>query len=76
MKSEDSHATKAMKALTRMSSSMLAAILTFQFLHAAGVVEIWHIPLTGVGAHMGTEALKYMGEVYKKRLGIDEKPKE
>jgi len=67
---EDTKWVKVQKGIARMFSSMMAGILTYQFLHAAGVPELWHIPLTGVGAHMGTEALKQLGNIWKQKLGI------
>ena len=66
----DNWTTKLIKGLTRLMSSALAAVLTFQFLHATGVPEVWHIPITGVGAHMGTEVLKLLGGVWKRKMGI------
>lgn len=70
IKKEDSRRDKVYKSIARIFSSMMAGILTYQFLHAAGVPDVWHIPLTGVGAHMGTEALKWMGSIWKQKLGI------
>lgn len=67
---EDTKWVKFQKGVSRVFSSMMAGLLTYQFLHAAGVPEIWHIPLTGVGAHMGTEALKQLGSIWKQKLGI------
>lgn len=67
---EDSARVKIQKGIARIFSSMMAGLLTYQFLHAAGVPSVWHIPLTGIGAHMGTEALKSMGSIWKQKLGI------
>jgi hypothetical protein len=66
----DSWKVKLLKCFTRMASSALAAILTFHFIHASGLPEAWHIPMVGIGAHAGTEALRWMGQIYKKKLGI------
>lgn len=57
-----------LKALTKFSSSALAAVLTYHALIAMGIKdESWRVVLIGVAAHMGTEALKAMGEAWKAR---------
>jgi hypothetical protein len=54
------------KALTKISSSALAAVLTYHALIAMGIKdENWRVVLIGIAAHMGTEALKAMGEMWK-----------
>jgi hypothetical protein len=56
------------KALTKVSSSALAAVLTYHALIAIDVTnENWRVVLIGISAHMGTEALKAMGEAWKAR---------
>lgn len=56
------------KALTKISSSALAAVLTYHALIAMDVTnESWRVVLIGISAHMGTEALKAMGEAWKAR---------
>ena len=56
--------------ITQVASSALAAVLTHQILHALKVDEVWQLPLVGIGAHMGTEALKAMGDVWKQKIGL------
>ena len=56
------------KALTKISSSALAAVLTYHALIAMNVQDVnWQVVLIGISAHMGTEALKAMGEAWKAR---------
>lgn len=65
---EDGWRVWTLKALTKGSSSSLAAVLTYHALIAMDVKdESWRIVLVGVAAHMGTEALKAMGEAWKAR---------
>lgn len=56
-----------LKALTKTASSALAAVLTYHALLALEIDQKWHVVLIGVAAHMGTEALKAMGEAWKAR---------
>ena len=56
------------KALTKISSSALAAVLIYHALIAMNVTdENWRVVLIGISAHMGTEALKAMGDAWKAR---------
>ena len=64
---EDNWKIWCLKALTKCSSSALAAILTYHALLAMEIDQKWHVILIGVAAHMGTEALKAMGEAWKAR---------
>jgi hypothetical protein len=61
---------KILKGCSRVASSALAAVLTYQFCVAIGVSDSWLIPITGVGAHMGTSALKLLASIYRDKLGI------
>lgn len=56
-----------LKALTKGTSSALAAVLTYHALLALEIDQKWHVVAIGVAAHMGTEALKAMGEAWKGR---------
>jgi hypothetical protein len=58
-----------LKALTKGSSSALAAVLTYHALLAMDINGKWHVVIVGVSAHMGVEALKAMGEAWKARAG-------
>lgn len=51
-----------------VSSSALAAILAHRWLHALHVSDDWQIPLVGIAAHMGTEALKFGGELWRQQV--------
>lgn len=65
---EDSWKVWLLKALAKASSSALAAILTYYALIALGIPEKWHLVLVGISGHMGVEALKAMGEMWKSRV--------
>lgn len=67
-KTEDTWKIWLLKGLTKCSSSALAAILTYHSLVALEVSEKWHVILVGIASHMGTEALKAMGEAWKSRI--------
>ena len=54
--------------VSHLASSALAAVLTFRLLLAMGIELKWIVPLVGISAHMGTEALKKLGEFYSARL--------
>lgn len=57
-----------LKALTKSSSSALAAVLTYHALEWLAVSsQNLRVVLIGISAHMGTEALKAMGEAWKNR---------
>ena len=57
-----------LKLVTKVSSSALAAVLTYHALKAMKFEDTnWQVVLIGVAAHMGTEALKAMGEAWKAR---------
>jgi hypothetical protein len=66
-KPEDTWRTKAMKAAARLSSSALAAILTFNALLGLGVPQGYWVVLVGISGHMGPEALRVIGEVFKRK---------
>lgn len=68
-KSEDTWKTRFLKAATRLSSSALAAVLTYHALLALEISTRWHVILVGISGHMGVEALKWMGELYKNKMG-------
>lgn len=68
-KIDDPMRVKILKAFTRLSSSSLAALLTYSALKALQVPESWHVVLIGISGHMGVEALKQLGEFYKSRMG-------
>lgn len=64
----DGWKTWLLKALTKISSSALAAILTYHALVAMGQQDQnWRVVLIGIASHMGCEALKAMGELWKAR---------
>jgi hypothetical protein len=66
---------KVLKLITQIFASALAAVLTHRILHALHVDENWQLPLVGIGAHMGTEALKLLGEIWKQRIGVSQEAK-
>ena len=68
-KPEDSWRAKLVKALTRISSSALAAVLTYHALLAMEIDPKWHVVLVGIAGHMGVTALQWMGEFYKNKMG-------
>jgi len=67
-KREDDWRTKCLKAATRISSSALAAVLTYHALLAMAVETKWHVVLVGISGHLGVEALKWFGEFWKGRM--------
>lgn len=68
-KPDDTASVKTLKAVTRLSSSALAAVLTYSAIKAIGIPEAWHVVLIGIAGHMGVEALRAFGEVWKSRMG-------
>lgn len=68
-KAEDTWPVMAMKAATRLSSSALAAVLTYHALLALEISQNWHVVLVGVAGHMGVEALRAFGEMWKSKMG-------
>lgn len=66
-KKDDGWKVWLLKALTKVASSALAAVLTYHALLAMEIDQKWHVVLIGIAAHMGTEALKAMGEAWKGR---------
>lgn len=57
-----------LKLFTHASSSALAAVLTYHALVAMKIDDqSWRVVLIGISAHMGTEALRAMGEAWKGR---------
>ena len=61
-KQEDTWKVWTIRGFSHIASSALAALLSYRFLMAMDVDAKWHIPLVGVAAHGGCEALKAMGE--------------
>ena len=68
-KLEDTWKTWLLKFLTKSSSSALAGLLTYHAVLAMNIGSEWHVIAVGIGAHMGTDALKFMGELWKARAG-------
>lgn len=66
-KPEDRWPVMLMKGAMRLSSSALAAVLTYHALLAMDVPQSWHVVLVGIAGHMGVEALRVMGEFWKTR---------
>lgn len=66
-KMEDGWRVWLLKLLTKATASALAAVLTYHTLLAFEIDQKWFIPLIGIASHMGTEALKAMGEAWKAR---------
>ena len=64
-KHEDTTAVKVAKALTRLSSSAFAAVLTYHAVGALDISEKWWVPIVGISGHMGVEALKFGGEILR-----------
>lgn len=57
-----------LKALTKCSSSALAAVLTYHALEWLAVSsQNLKVVLIGIAGHMGIEALRVMGEAWKNR---------
>jgi hypothetical protein len=57
------------KLLTHVSSSALAAFLTYHLLVATNVQDVsMRYVLVGVAAHMGVEALKHLSALWKGRV--------
>lgn len=67
-KLEDGWRIWVLKALTKGTSSGLAAVLTFHSLEAMKITGSMQIVLVGVAGHMGTEALKALGEGWKSKV--------
>lgn len=67
IKPEDAWHTRLMKGAARLSSSALAAILTFNALLGLGVPQGYWVVLVGISGHMGPEALRIMSEIFRKR---------
>lgn len=67
-KPDDTKATRILKAATRLSSSALAAVLTYHALLAMEIDQKWHVVLVGVSGHLGVEALKWFGEFWKTKI--------
>lgn len=64
-KHEDTWQVKVLKALTRLSSSAFAAVLTWHAVGAMDISEKWWVPIVGISGHMGVEALKFGGEILR-----------
>jgi hypothetical protein len=67
-KLEDTWQVKILKLLTRLSASAFAGVMTYHLCSAFNLSEVWRIPLVGIAGHMGVEALKAMGEVWKSKF--------
>lgn len=57
-----------LSAISHTASSALAALLTYRLLLAMDIDAKWHVVLVGIAGHMGTEALRKLGEFYSSRL--------
>lgn len=69
-KMEDTWQVKCVKVVTRLASSALAGVLTYRLLMAMDVSsENWRMVLVGIAGHMGVEALKALGDVWKSKIG-------
>lgn len=68
MKSDDTNSVKVGKFATKCSSSALAALLTYHALIALDIPQQWWVVLVGIAGHMGVEALKALGDVWKSRV--------
>ena len=69
-KLEDTWQTWLLKALTKCSSSALAAVLTYHALEWLAVASPnLKVVLIGVAGHMGVEALRVMATAWKSRAG-------
>lgn len=68
VKPEDTHPARLLKFAAKCSSSALAALLTYHALIALSIDSKWWVVLVGISGHMGTEALKALGEVWKARV--------
>jgi hypothetical protein len=66
-KIEDGWKVWLLKLLTKCTTSALAGVLAYHSLLALDVDAKWHLIVVAVTAHMGTEALKFMGEIVKAR---------
>jgi D-arabinose 1-dehydrogenase-like Zn-dependent alcohol dehydrogenase len=66
---EDTWPVRLLKAAVRLSSSALAAVLTYHALLAMEVPSGWHVVLVGIAGHMGVEALRVMGNVWAAKAG-------
>jgi D-arabinose 1-dehydrogenase-like Zn-dependent alcohol dehydrogenase len=66
-KPEDTWRIRLMKAAARLSSSALAAILTYNALLGLGVPQGYWVVTVGISGHMGPEALRIMGEVFRRK---------
>lgn len=67
-KMEDTWQVWTLKALTKSSSSALAAVLTYHALEWLAVSSPnLKVVLIGIAGHMGVEALKVMGDAWKNR---------
>lgn len=65
---DDTHAARIMKFAAKCSSSALAALLTYHALIALEINSKWWVVLVGIAGHMGVEALKALGDVWKSRV--------
>lgn len=66
---EDSWKVWTLKALTKGSSSALAAVLTYHSLLAANVTNTSaQFVMVGIAGHMGVEALRALGQLWQARI--------
>lgn len=68
-KAEDTWPIRIRKVAARISSSALAAILTYNALLGLGVPQGFWVVVVGISGHMGPEALKVMADVFRKKAG-------
>lgn len=67
-KIEDGWRVWLLKAASKGTSAGLAAVLTYHALQAMNITGSWQVFLVGVSGHMGVEALKALGEVWKAKV--------
>ncbi len=67
-KLEDPWRVWILKAMTKGTSAALAAKLSYHAFVAMGAKDDWLLVMVGIGAHMGTETLRFLGNLYKSKV--------
>lgn len=69
-KKEDGALTWLLKIVTRIGTSLLAGIITYHAILAMGIPSGWYIPIVAISGHMGVEALRAFGALWKAKMGV------
>lgn len=70
---EDTWQIRLGKIVARLASSAFSAMMTFSFLRAMQLPPAWDVPMVGMAGYLGVEALREMGDLWRKRFrsGVD-----